>query len=88
MSSSQPAGTRHSKFLIDKFKDFISIHSPEQVSRHLRCILLDYISHQLKTGLPTDFHVYLWELFDLFDLLDHAADEYRKEKLHKPIINE
>jgi hypothetical protein len=88
MSSTPLTGKRHPKFLMDKFKEFITIHSPEQVSRHLRCILLDYMSHQLKTGLPADFHVYLWELYDLFNLLDQAADEYHQKKPLKTFITE
>lgn len=58
-----------------KFLEFIDNHSPKLVSRHLRAILLDYIAHQLKTGLPEDFHEWLWELYDLLDLLDLAADQ-------------
>ena len=46
------------------------------VSRHLRCIVLDYIHSQLDTGLPVDFDIYLQELYDLFALLDTADDEY------------
>jgi hypothetical protein len=72
-----------SKHLNDKFKEFISNHYPEQVSRHLRCILLDYIGHQIKTGLPLDFNVYIWELYDLFDLLDLAADEMKNRIQYK-----
>jgi hypothetical protein len=55
-----------------KFSEFVSNHSPAQVSRHLRSVLLGYIEGQLDTGLPADFHIYLWEFNDLFDLLDRA----------------
>lgn len=72
---------KSSKELTGKFYQFIENHSPVQVSRHLRGILLDYIGHQLNTGLPPDFNIYIWELYDLFELLDYAADE--KERLNK-----
>jgi hypothetical protein len=69
---------KRSSRLTAKFHEFITLHSPVQVSRHLRCIVLDYISYQVNTGLPPDFNVYAWELYDLFDLLDCAADEEEK----------
>ncbi|MGC4035229.1 MAG: hypothetical protein QM764_04645 [Chitinophagaceae bacterium] len=67
------------KKLTDGFYEFINSHSPKEVSRHLRCILLDYMSWQIKTGFPLDFNKYLWELADLFDLLDSAADYVDKK---------
>jgi hypothetical protein len=69
-----------SKKLTEKFHEFITLHSPVQVSRHLRNLLLDYISNQVKTGLPPEFHIYLWELYDLFDLLDCVADEQENDR--------
>lgn len=64
-----------SRDLAEKFREFITEHSPSEVSRHLRSLLLDYMIHQQKTGLPLDFDVYLNELSDLFELLDFASDE-------------
>jgi hypothetical protein len=66
-----------SKQLTDKFKEFITNHSPVLVSRHLRCLFLDYLQEQSKKDLPIDFDMYVWELYDLFDLLDLAADEMK-----------
>jgi hypothetical protein len=57
-----------------EFQNFISNHNPKQVSRHLRIILLEYIEAQLDTGLPVDFRATLWEMNDLFSLLDEAED--------------
>ena len=70
---------RFNKKLTEEFYRFINSHSPKEVSRHLRLILLDYMSAQVRTGFPLDFNEYLWELSDLFDLLDSAAD-YLDEK--------
>ena len=64
------------KRISELFLDYISNHRPRMVSRHLRCIVLDYIHSQLDTGLPVDFDIYLQELYDLFALLDTADDEY------------
>ena len=67
-----------SKDLNNKFNEFITNHSPIQVSRHLRDLLLGYIAKQINAeGLPVDFHIYIWELSGLFDLLDYAADNER-----------
>ncbi|HSU26789.1 MAG TPA: hypothetical protein VLJ68_00285 [Chitinophagaceae bacterium] len=82
MTGKPASGSKRNKVLTEKFFQFIDHHPPVRVSRHLRNILLDYISHQVETGLPLDFHVYLWELYDLFELLDMAADEQSKT-IHK-----
>ena len=74
MSKKNPSKKKLSKKLSAKFHDFIINHPPAQVSKHLRCILLDYISAQSKTGFAPDFDVYICELYDLFELLDAAGE--------------
>ena len=64
--------------LTEKFCEFITQHPPSLFSRHLRSLLLDYIIQKQKTGFPVDFNVHLWELSDLFILLDCAADEWEE----------
>ena len=78
MPEQEPVRRKRNARLTSKFHEFIEQHSPLQVGRHLRNIFLDYVSNQLRTGLPPDFHVYVWELYDLFDLLDAASDELGK----------
>ena len=68
-----------SKNLTEKFQEFITEHPPSLFSRRLRYLLLDYMIHQQKIGLPLDFDTFLWELSDLFDLLDCATDEWGDE---------
>lgn len=68
-----------SRNLSDKFRDFIAQHPPSQFSRRLRCLLLDYMMMQQKVGFPLDFHIQLWELSDLFMLLDCAEDEWERK---------
>ena len=63
-----------------KFREFITQHPPSLFSRRLRYLLLDYMIHQQKIGFPLDFDACLWELSDLFDLLDCAADEWENQK--------
>jgi hypothetical protein len=69
-----------SKNLTEKFRAFITQHSPSSVNRHLRGLLLDYMIYQQKIGFPSDFDTRLWELSDLFDLLDCAANEWEHAK--------
>ena len=66
---------RLSKKLSARFYRFFETHPPQRVSCHLRCILLDYLGSQAVNGLPTDFDIYAWELYDLFNLLDEASKE-------------
>jgi hypothetical protein len=61
--------------LLNAFQEFVHMHAPALVSRHLRCILLDYIRARVNTGLPVDFEIYLEEFYDLFELLDEAQEE-------------
>ena len=70
---------RLSKKLSARFYHFFQAHPPQQVSKHLRCILLDYLGSQAVNGLPTDFDMYAWELYDLFNLLDAASLEYEQD---------
>ncbi len=65
-----------SKTLKEKFREFIENHPPSLVSRHLRGLLLDYMMLQQRIGFPLDFNTCLWELSDLFVLLDCATDEW------------
>lgn len=66
--------------LSEQFLNFITQHPPSEFSRRLRNLLLDYMMEQQKIGFPLDFHIHLWELYDLFALLDCAADEWEKQK--------
>lgn len=76
MPANFPAQTRHaSKKLLDCFQEFINTHPPASVNRHVRCLLLDYVRSRLDTGFPIDFDIYLEEFYDLFELLDRAAEE-------------
>jgi hypothetical protein len=68
-----------SKKLTGRFASFLMDHPPGQVSRHLRCVLLDYIHSQLDSGLPLDFDVWLEEFYELFEILDMAGDEIIKQ---------
>lgn len=76
----EPASLKPNKKLTEEFYRFINSHSPKEVNRHLRLILLDYMGSQVRIGFPLDFNTYLWELSDLFDLLDRAADYLDENK--------
>ena len=68
-------GRALSKKLHGRFSRFVNSYPPAQVSKHLRCILLDYIHDQMDGGLPLDFDIWLEEFYELFELLDMAAEE-------------
>lgn len=72
---SQDETKKLSRNLSEKFHEFITLHPPSLFSRNLRCLLLDYMIRQQKIGFPADFSTHLWELSDLFRLLDYAEDE-------------
>ena len=74
--SNSPIAKKDRKFISARFHAFLATHPPLQVNRHLRSIFMDYISSQLNTGFPLDFDDYLWELSDLFELMDDAAVFY------------
>jgi len=53
--------------------DLIDATPPLRLNKHLRRILLDYISRE-KDCLPIDFDIYLFDLSNLFEFLDAAAE--------------
>jgi hypothetical protein len=57
---------------------------PSRLSRHLRVVLLDYIS-SYKDTLPLDFEVYLYDFSCLFDFLDAIEKEHTRQ-IKKPSI--
>lgn len=63
----------HKQKLIEAVTLFIEFAPPARVSKHLRRILLDYISRE-KDCLPIEFEVYLADMSLLFDLLDTMVE--------------
>jgi len=59
--------------LISALIVFLNASPPLRLSKHLRRILLDYISRE-KDCLPIDFDVYLSDLSNLFEFLDTLAE--------------
>ena len=56
------------------FQDFISNHNPKEVNRHLRDMFMEYVNSLHESGLPLDLRHIIWEMNDLFALLDDAED--------------
>jgi hypothetical protein len=56
---------------------FFVVHPARRVSRNLRRVLLDYLRDQLETGVPLFIDELLWDMYDLFDVLDVATTETR-----------
>jgi HEPN domain-containing protein len=63
--------------LNEELVKFFEVHPPRRVSRNLRRVLLDYLRDQLETGSPLFIDELLWDMYDLFDLLDIATTETR-----------
>ena len=59
--------------LISALTVFLDASPPLRLSKHLRRILLDYISRE-KDCLPIDFDVYLSDLSNLFEFLDALCE--------------
>ena len=73
------------KALLARYKEFLKAHPPAAFSRHLRTVFFDYLSLQVRTGFPLDFDIYLGELYDLFELLDHADDLLPRPMSGEPV---
>lgn len=56
-------------------RQFCETHYPGRVSSNLRRMLLDYLDNELRIGIPVYLDELLWQLNDLFDLLDLAQQE-------------
>ncbi|MEP6676557.1 MAG: hypothetical protein ABJA78_15455 [Ferruginibacter sp.] len=67
--------TQLSETLADELVNFIETHPPEDFSRNLRRIVLDYIRQQVDIGMPIYMKTFLHAVYDLFELLDVAAAE-------------
>lgn len=84
MATAEPA--KISKALSQKFRSFLINHPPSAFNRRLRALFMDYLIQQEKTGFPLDFNLLLWELSDLFELLDCAEDEWERGKTPSPSL--
>jgi hypothetical protein len=64
--------------LIEKLTYFFEEHSPQELNTNLRRILLDYLRIELRSAVPLFTEELLSSLYDLFELLDLAAEETDK----------
>jgi len=69
------------KKLKTKFRNFLGHHPPAEFSANLRRLLLDFMASQVNIGFHIDFNRLLCSLNDLFDLLDLAETEIKKQVL-------
>jgi hypothetical protein len=61
--------------LAKELSRYFATHNAAKLSRNLRCMLLDYLAYELRVGVPLYTEELLWQLNDLFELLDLAAQE-------------
>jgi hypothetical protein len=73
------AAANHKKKLTPGLKlalrQFFETHDAERVNRNLRRMLLSSLENELRVGVPLYFDEWLWQVNDLFELLDIAAKE-------------
>jgi hypothetical protein len=72
---------QRTKELTDQFYIFLENNPPQLFSRHLRLIFFGYLSFEMNSGITRDLKDHLWEISDLFDLLDYAEETQTKQFL-------
>lgn len=75
MSTIATTNKKLSSELVAELIQYFSTHNAAKLSRNLRCMLLDYLAYELRVGVPLYTDELLWQLNDLFELLDVAAKE-------------
>ena len=65
--------------LKENVASFLEHHPPQQFSADLRRLLLDFMASQINIGFHIEFNRLLCSLNDLFDLLDLAETEIKKQ---------
>jgi hypothetical protein len=66
---------RLSKELVEKITNLFEDHDPSSLSKNLRRILLDYLRIELRSSVPLFTEELLASIYDLFEILDLAAEE-------------
>jgi hypothetical protein len=75
MPNPKPTLQKLTPSLTEALTRYFATHHAAKLSRNLRCMLLDYLAHELRIGVPVYTDELLWQLQELFDLLDLAAQE-------------
>ena len=77
MANKQLTEKQISAALKEEITRFFRTHKAGVFSKHLRCMLLDYLAQELRIGVPLYLDELLWQLYELFELLDMAEQETR-----------
>lgn len=75
MPASKSTTKKLSHTLTEELCTYFATHHAARLSRNLRCMLLDYLAYELRTGVPLYIDELLWQLHDLFELLDVVEEE-------------
>jgi hypothetical protein len=75
MPASKPTIKKLSPALTEELCRYFATHHAARLSRNLRCMLLDYLAYELRTGVPLYIDELLWQLHDLFEVLDVVEGE-------------
>lgn len=81
-----PAAVTNKKKLSPELKQalrcFFETHDAERVSQNLRRMLLACLEHELRVGIPLYFDEMLWQVNDLFELLNVMKEETKNWHPH------
>jgi hypothetical protein len=69
--------------LSEAFIRYFETHNAAKLYANLRRMLLDYLSAELRVGVPLFLDEFLWQLGDLFELLDTVSGE--TQGWHQPV---
>lgn len=75
MTNKQPPAKQLSPELAAALHRFFTTHRAASVGKNLRCMLLDYLACELRIGVPFYLDELLWQLSELFELLELAEQE-------------
>jgi hypothetical protein len=75
MPASKSTTKKLSPAITEELCRYFATHYAARLSRNLRCMLLDYLAYELRVGVPLYLEEMLWQLHDLFELLDRVEEE-------------
>lgn len=75
MPATKSPSQKLSPALAEELCTYFATHHAVNLSRNLRHLLLNNLEYELRIGVPAYLDELLWQLNDLFDLLDLAQQE-------------
>jgi hypothetical protein len=73
--SKPPYPLKLSPELVQSISRFFFNHDLGRLNRNLRRVLMGYLGAELYPGVPNYLEEMIWQLGELFELIDEAAEE-------------